>query len=111
MIGEKDLLSAYVHFDPPLYNKRAREHQVYLIPRSGSILRGCFKGIVLRRDRDKVLGKWSLRIDVPLILVYENRPEYEIKEFPIRELTKESLRYRVQEAFEQETCRLDRRPL
>lgn len=109
MIAENDLLCADVHFDPPLYNKRAQKHQVYLIPRHGSILKGHVTGIVLYRNKDRVLGKWSIRIDVPFMLAYDNRPEYTIKEFPISDLTKDSLHYRVKEAFEDESRRISKR--
>lgn len=106
MISEDDLLASYVHFDPPLYHKRAGKHQAYLIPRSGSIVKGRVAGILLCRKMDKVLGRWSVRIEVPVTLAYDNRPEYSIKEFPISDLTKESLRHRVREAYEEESCRI-----
>lgn len=106
MISESDLLSADISFDPPLYNKRARMHQVYLIPRSGSIVKGRLSGIFLCRTKDKVLGRSPIRIDVPVTLAYDNRPEYVMQEFPISDLTRESLRYRVQEVFEEESRRL-----
>lgn len=110
MISERDLLSADISFDPPLYNKRAKKHQVYLIPRSGSILKGKVTGIVLDRDMDEVLDRWSTSIDVPVTLAYDNRPEYEVKEFPISDLTRDALRIRVKEAFEEETHRIVQRP-
>ena len=110
MISEQDLLSADISFEPPIYNKRAKQHQVYLIPRTGSIVKGRVTGIVLYRNLDKVLGKWSVRIDVPVTLVYDNRPEYKIKEFPISDLTKESLRCRVEEAFVEESRRIGQWP-
>ena len=106
MISEDDLLASYVHFDPPLCDKRAKKHQVYLLPRSGSIVKGRMAGIVLCRKMDKVLGRWSVRIEVPVTLAYDNRPEYSIKEFPISDKTKDSLYYHVQEAFEKESRRI-----
>lgn len=106
MISEKDLLDSYVHFDPPLYSKRAKKHEVYLIPSTGSILKGRFKGITLHKKTDKLLGRKTLLVDVPSVLQYDNRPEYEIHEFPIRDLTRETLGYRIREAFEVETRRI-----
>ncbi len=106
MISEKDLLASSIHFDPSLYNRRAKKHQVYLIPATGSILKGRFKGIVLHKTLDKVLGKRTLLIDVPLILLYDNQPEYEIQEFPIRDLARETLQHRIREAFEEESRRI-----
>ena len=106
MISEQHLLSAGISFDPPLYDKRAKKHRAYLIPPSGSIVKGRVTGILLYRTMDKILGKWSIRIDVPVTLAYDNRPEYVIKEFPISDLTKESLRVRVHEAFEKESRRI-----
>ena len=103
MISEKDLLASYIHFDPALYTKRAKKHQVYLIPATGSILKGRFKGITLHRKMDKVLGKKTVLIDVPSVLLYDNRPEYEIHEFPIMDLTKETLQHRIRETCEQES--------
>jgi len=108
MISENDLLSADVSFDPPLYYKRAKKHQVYLIPPSGSIIKGKVTGIVLCRSMDKVLGRWSIRIDIPVTLAYDNRPEYVIKEFPISNMTKDSLYQLVKEAFELESHRIER---
>lgn len=110
MISESDLLSATISFDPPLYNKRAKTHQVYLIPRSGSIVKGRVSGIMLCRTMDKVLGRWSIGIDVPVTLAYDNRPEYVMKEFPISDLMRDGLRLRVKEAFEEETDRIAQRP-
>ena len=106
MISEKDLLASDINFDPALYTKRVKKHQVYLIPTSGSVLKGRFKGITLHRKMDKVLGKKTVLIDVPSVLLYENRPEYEIQEFPIRDLTKETLKHRIREAYEQESHRI-----
>jgi hypothetical protein len=106
MISESDLLASYVHFDPPLYTKRVRKHEVYLIPPGGSILKGRFKGITLHNKMDKVLGKRTLQIDVPLVLLYDNRPEYEIQEFPIRDLTRETLRCRIRDAYDDELRRI-----
>ncbi|MFO0706707.1 MAG: hypothetical protein U0412_07610 [Nitrospira sp.] len=110
MIAESDLLSADVSFDPPLYNKRARTHQVYLIPRSGSIVKGRVMGIVLHRDVDEVLDEWSAKIDIPVTLAYDNRPEYEIKEFPISDEMRESLGKKVRKVFEEESHRIAQRP-
>ena len=106
MIAESDLLSADVSFDPPLYNKRAKKHQVYLIPRSGSIIKGKVTGIVLCRSMDKILGRWSIQIKVPVTLTYDNRPECAVKDFPISDRTKDNLYYYVQEAFEKESRRI-----
>ncbi len=112
MISEDDLLASSVHFDPPLYDKRAREHQVYLIPPSGSIVKGKGRvaGIVLHRDLDEALEEWSTMIDVPVTLTYDNRPEYVMKEFPISDQIRDSLREKVQKAFEAETHRIAQRP-
>jgi hypothetical protein len=70
MISEDDLLASSVHFDPPLYDKRAREHQAYLIPPSGSIVKGKGRvtGIALHRDLDETLEEWSTTIEVPVTL-------------------------------------------
>jgi len=106
MISEKDLLAAYIHFDPALYTKRVTKHQIYLIPPTGSILKGRFKGITLHRKMDKVLRRKTLHINVPSILLYDNRPEYEIQEFPIRELTQETLKHQIHEAIENELRRI-----
>ena len=95
MISETVLLASSIHFDSPLYRNRTKEHLVYLIPTTGSILKGKVKGIMLQEKKDKVLGKRTLVIDVPSVLQYDNRPEYEIKEFPIRDLAKETLRQRI----------------
>jgi hypothetical protein len=106
MISESDLLSAYIHFDPPLYNKRAKKHQVYLLPHTGSILKGRLNGITLHRKLDKLFGKRVVIVDVPMVLVYDNRPEYDIQDFPIKDLTRETLQHRVKEAFEEESRRI-----
>ena len=106
MISEKDLLASYIHFDPALYTKRVTKHQIYLIPPTGSILKGRFKGITLHRQMDKGLGLRTLVIDVPSILLYDNRPEYEIKEFPIKDLTKDTLRERIHGAYDDELRRI-----
>ena len=108
MISDRDLLSADIHFDPPLYNKRVKKHQVYLLPRSGSILKGRLNGITLHRKLDKVFGESVVKIDIPTVLVYDNRPEYDIQDFPVKDLTRESLQYRIKEAFEQESRRIQR---
>ena len=108
MISESDLLSAYIHFDPPIYNKRAKKHQVYLLPRTGSILKGRLNGITLHRKLDKLFGKRVVIVDVPRVLVYDNRPEYDIQDFPIVDLTRETLQHRVKEAFEEESRRIQR---
>jgi hypothetical protein len=68
MISESDLLSMTIHFDPPLYNKRVKKHQVYLIPRRGSILKGRLNGITLHRKLDKLFGKRVVIVNVPAIL-------------------------------------------
>lgn len=106
MISENDLLASYIHFDPALYTKRSSKHQIYLIPPTGSILKGHFKGITLHRKMDKALGRKTLQINVPSVLLYDNRPEYELQEFPIRDLIKETLKYRIHEAFEEESRRI-----
>ena len=106
MISEKDLLASYIHFDPALYTKRVKKHQVYLIPTTGSVLKGRFKGITLHRKMDKVLGKRTVLIDVPSVLLYDNRPEYKLQEFPIRDLTKDALQHRIREAYDQESQRI-----
>jgi hypothetical protein len=106
MISEDDLLASSIHFDPALYTKRARKHQVYLIPRTGSILKGRLKGITLHNKKDKLFGKRIVVVEVPAVLVYDNRPEYEIQEFPIKDLSRESLRHRVLEAYQEELRRI-----
>lgn len=106
MISENDLLSADIHFDPPLYNKRAKKHQVYLLPRTGSIVKGRVNGIMVHRKLDKLFGKRVVIVTVPPVLAYDNRPEYDIQEFPIKDLTRESLQHRVKEAFEEESKRI-----
>ena len=106
MISESDLLSAGIHFDPPLYNKRAKKHQVYLLPHRGSILKGRLNGITLHRKIDKLFGKRVVSVDVPAILLYDNRPEYDIQDFPIKDLTRETLQHRIREAFEEESKRI-----
>jgi len=106
MISEVDLLASYIHFDPALYANRVKKHQVYLIPATGSILKGHFKGIMLNRKMDKVLGRRTVVIDVPSILLYDNRPEYEIQEFPVKDLTRDTLRERIREAYENELRRI-----
>lgn len=106
MISENDLLLSDIHFDPALYTKRATKHQIYLIPPTGGILKGHFKGITLQQKMDKVLRRKTLQINVPSVLLYDNRPEYELQEFPIRDLMKETLRYRIHEAFEEESRRI-----
>ncbi len=106
MISEDDLLAADVSFDPPLYKKRVKTHQVYLIPRLGSIVKGKVMGIVLSRTMDRVLGRWSITMEIPVTLAYDNRPEYEVKEFPISDLTRESLYHRILEAFQKESHRI-----
>ena|ERR1043166_8594072 len=106
MISETVLLASSIHFDPALYTKRVMKHQVYLIPTTGSILKGKVKGITLHKKMDKVLGRRALVIDVPSILQYDNRPEYEIQEFPIRDLAKETLRHRIRESYEVESQRI-----
>lgn len=111
MISERDLLSADIHFDPPLYNKRVRKHQVYLLPRTGSILKGRLNGITLHRKLDKLFEKRVAIVDVPTVLAYDNRPEYDIQYFPIKDLTRETLQHRVKEAFEEESRRIQRTSL
>ncbi len=106
MISEKDLLASSIHFDPALYTRRVTKHQIYLIPPTGSILKGRFKGITLHRKMDKSLGGRTLMIDVPSVLIYDNRPEIELQEFPIRDLTKETLTYQIRDAFEEESRRI-----
>lgn len=106
MIAEKDLLAAYIHFDPALYTKRVKKHQVYLLPASGSIVKGRFAGITLHKKMDKLFGKRTVVIEVPTVLIYDNRPEYDIQEFPISNLTRETLQHRIREAFDQETTRI-----
>ena len=106
MISEEDLLASSIHFDPALYSKRVKKHQVYLIPRGGSIIKGKFKGITLYKKKDELFGKRIVVVDVPSTLQYDNRPEYENKEFPIRDLTKETLRHRVLEAYDAELRRI-----
>src|SRR5690242_19322940 len=106
MVSEKDLLASSIHFDPPLYHKRAMKHQVYLIPPTGSLLKGRLKGIRLHKKMDKISGKRILVVDVPSVLQYDNRPEYKDQEFPIRDLTRETLRHQVLEAHEQELRRI-----
>lgn len=108
MISERDLLAADISFDPPIYNKRAKKHQVYLLPRTGSILKGRLNGITLHRKLDKLFGKRVVIVEVPTILVYDNRPEYDIQDFPIKDLTRETLQHRVKEAFEEESRRIQR---
>lgn len=66
-----------------------------LIPATGSILKGRLKGITLRKEMDEVLGKRIIAVDVPSILLYDNRPEYEVQEFPIKELSRETLQHRI----------------
>jgi hypothetical protein len=70
-----------------LHDKRARTHPSHLTPRSGSILKGSVKGITRHKKMDQILGKRITEIDVPGTLIYDNRPEFDIKEFPIRDLT------------------------
>lgn len=106
MISENNLLDSYVHFDPPLYSKRAKKHEVYLIPSTGSILKGRLKGITLHKKTDKLLGRKTLIVDVPSVLQYDNRPEYEIQDFPVKDLTRETLQYRIKEAYEEESRRI-----
>jgi len=106
MISEKDLLAADIHFDSPIYSKRARKHQVYLLPRTGSILKGRLNGITLHRKLDKLFGKRVVIVDVPTVLVYDNRPEYDIQDFPVKDLTRETLQHRIKEAFEDESRRI-----
>jgi hypothetical protein len=108
MISESDLLSAYIHFDPPIYNKRAKKYQVYLLPCTGSILKGRLNGITLHRKLDKLFGKRVIIVEVPTVLIYDNRPEYAIQDFPIKDLTRETLQHRIKEAFEEESRRIQR---
>ena len=108
MLSEKDLLSADIHFDSPLYNKRAKKHQVYLLPHTGSILKGRLKGITLHRKLDKLFGKRVVIVDVPTVLVYDNQPEYDIQDFPVKDLTRESLQHPIKEACEEESRRIQR---
>lgn len=106
MNSEKDILESYIHFDPPLYSKGARKHQVYLIPKTGSILKGRLKGITLHNKMDKILRKKIQKIDLPSILHYDNRPEFSIQEFPITDLTREALSLRIREEFDNESRRI-----
>lgn len=57
---------------------------------------------------DKVLGRKIVVVDVPVVLAYDNRPEYKVQEFPVRDLTRETLQHQIQEAFEEETRRIGR---
>lgn len=111
MISEKDLLAADIHFDPPIYTKRARKHQVYLLPRTGSILKGRLNGITLHKKLDKLFGRRVVIVDVPTVLVYDNRPEYDIQDFPVKDLTRETLQHRIKEAFEDESRRIQQTSL
>lgn len=106
MISEKDLLAAYIHFDPALYTKRVKKYQVYLLPASGSIVKGRFAGITLHKKMDKVFGKRTVVIAVPAVLMYDNRPEYDVQEFPISNLTRETLQQRIREEFDRESMRI-----
>lgn len=106
MVSEKDLLACTIHSDPPVYTKRVKKHRVYLIPPSGSILKGRLKGIVAHQKMDKLFGKRVLTIDVPAVLQYDNRPEYDVQEFPISNLAADTLRERIREAFEKELQRI-----
>lgn len=106
MNSEEDIIASDISFDPPLYTKRVKKHQVYLIPKTGSILKGRLKGITLHNKMDKILRRKTQKIDVPSVLRYDNRPEYAIQEFPIRDLTRDTLRLRIREAFDNETRRI-----
>lgn len=106
MISEEDLLSADISFDPPLYNKRAKKHQVYLIAYQGGIVKGRLKGITITRTFDKILGSRIIVIEVPTVLTYDNRPEIDLPDFPLSDRTRESLQYRVRDAFEVEIRRI-----
>jgi hypothetical protein len=106
MLSEQDLLSADISFDPPLYNKRSKKHQVYLIAYKGSIVQGRIQGITLHRKVDRRLGGLTVAIDVPSVLIYGNRPEYDFHEFPITDLTRDILRVRIRESFDLETRRI-----
>jgi hypothetical protein len=57
MISEKDLLASPLLSinDPALYNTRVKKHQVYLIPPSGSVLKGRFAGTTLHRTEEPSL--------------------------------------------------------
>ncbi len=73
---------------------------------TGSILKGRVTGITLNRKMDKVLGKRTVLIEVPSVLFYDNRPEYGIQEFSISDLTRETLKHRIRDAYDQESQRI-----
>lgn len=100
MISQHEIENADLHFDPPL-TKRANKRKVFLIAKGGQVL----AGITVR-----VPQKGKVDVTVPAGLLYTSDPDHDFldseisrkigyQEWPLKDLTRETLALRVREAL------------